>query len=456
MDNQKNNENIKVFISCKSNHYDIAEKIINKLDAYDAADNLSFFLARKIEKGKKWKEQIENEIQNSDFLLMLLLDKDKDLDWCLREAYMMNILKRPVICLQAEDNEQHTELPEDFKEIQKLKLEIKDLTAFLKDFYGTNKYYPGKKAINLKLSNNENETVEIANSIYNWCVIREKEHHKFGRNITLRFKYSKNMDTSKIPDDAEIIETDRFSFRIFGVRPTPPAGKNHWLWSDLLEKAGISPYSPWISQLTKSIFKACEKKTHDPIQATFVSLDSTGRTYLPVLERHRSISNGEMEISIIFVELFHREIDNIPEDLKKLGESMNIAKKLRWEVLVDYLDKRLPAWQVNIPSENDFSELQNEYLSIVEEAKGVYLGDSEALIPIFKPGEERNQFLRIYSEMKNIQEPIINSLKDRHIEDIRKNLEKLRQINNEYLILATKKMLDTFEKIFNEEKEYLV
>jgi hypothetical protein len=448
MSNGEENK-VKVFVSCKEENYPIAKKIINKLDSYDGAYRLEFFLAEDIKKGDDWQDAIDSALDQSDLFLLLLMDESADLNWCLYEAGRFGDGK-PMICLHAPD----TELPDPLRRYQSLKIRLDDLKDFLKEFFGETRYYPNKKPLNKKLAINDNEIKEIGDRMCEWFYEAPSDPPPtfFGYYLVLRIHDPDAIVDDIIPADAEIVETDSASMKNFELEPYPPGGQPpHWKWSDILNKANRPEDELWIAQLARAISQACKGYQFDPIQGCFMALDS-GKIFLPVLRRRLDKINGEKEFLIMFVEQISWGIVGMDEELRRLIQSMIIGRRFRWEIIEPYLKTYIPSWENTEPQEPEFERLTNAISYIEQEAAASGVLGEEKLLSSFR-GEQKITVKKLLDEWKNLRGPIYNAITSREIKDIKRYLETLRHLNNQFMVVAAERFLELHKSFLEAERK---
>lgn len=288
----------KIFISRKDEDWQIAEQIREKLALY-GGERLELYTANDIPAGADWFNWIRTRLVDTDLVILLFVDPSSTWDWCLYEVGLFTPLSETergaVICFHAP----RARPPAPLRHLQAVPGEEKKMRGFLKTFFGTTDIPGVDSIINKAFSQNEEEISALSTFVCEQ--IRPKTpnvvyHNRF-LNITVD---PTRLQPTKIPADCEVV-SDRISLEIFDLQETPPdPGGDTWKWGDIEQWASTNGDSAWIEEVAQSVYWATQGKVQRPLAATFTS-QTTGRTYLPNVNRRETHASGLMTLQILLV-----------------------------------------------------------------------------------------------------------------------------------------------------------
>jgi hypothetical protein len=147
---------IQVFLSHKQKDHLAAAAVCEVLQA-NSADKIKVFMAEDIEKGSAWQQEIERQLYESDWFVLIFSGVDADdWSWCHHEAGLLCGMVYPDVKRVIVLYPPHVELPDPLKKYQGVKCEATadgqypDLEQFFEELFGKEPY-PGLKAGQLVL-----------------------------------------------------------------------------------------------------------------------------------------------------------------------------------------------------------------------------------------------------------------------------------------------------------------
>jgi hypothetical protein len=227
-------------------------------------------------------------------------------------------------------------------------------------------------------------------------------------------------------------------------------------WDELERQALAQQDKRWLSELKHAVHRARNRRRFPPVQATFKAFHN-GKIYKPVLARVDKLSDDSLEFEVFLIEAVTSQYVGIPPKLAAILTSLNMATRLRYEVLGKA--RRDLAIADTLRDATKLTDLRTEvgegFLRIEQEAASRGLMDQQSLKTAF--AEERNseRINQIWKRWSELKKKLYDSLrigvkdgvttldragpKEDQILEARRYVDELLAMNCEYINRASRR-----------------
>src|SRR3954453_3409259 len=122
----------KIFVSHKARDKGIADEFA-KILRKEIGKTTKIFISDEITKGSNWRDNIRNEINDSDFIILLFTDSTEDWSWCFYEVGLFDAFhdKGGIFLFR----NTATKIPSPLAHLQDIKTESEDILEWLSELY---------------------------------------------------------------------------------------------------------------------------------------------------------------------------------------------------------------------------------------------------------------------------------------------------------------------------------
>ena len=443
-------EGISVFISHNHEDGEAAKTIKKKLSVYGPG-RLHFFLSEEITYGKDWLKCINDNLATSNVLLLLFTDPRPKWDWCLYEAGLFTRpnqseggQKRHVICL----HNPRTPPPPQLSHLQTVKVDLESIKTFLKQLFGSTELTGLEKPINTDFAENDDDLTRVANDL---CAViapinPDRHGQSYPPSLTMRVKSPNSLESKQIPAET-VIKSER-AFELFGLDECKPSGGD-WTWDDLQQNVQRAEDKVCVKELSSTLSEASLGRNNiKPIQATFQL--KGGKLYRPVLHRRDLERDGSMLFEVLLVEQFSEALAEIPMPIGTLLTSLTMAAQFRWN-LINHYRNLIKGWETDHDKADGCQELLQAIKNIENVAANKRFITSDLIENAFEDLEERSQVRGLYSQWEGIRLELERVLQQKNLDKLKCLLEKLKGLNTDFMVLASKRYHELLEKMTGHE-----
>jgi hypothetical protein len=334
---------IKVFLSHKHKDYEAADRIGNVL-RFNSAGRLRVFLSENIAKGDDWQKEIEKELYESDWFVLLFSGVDQDWAWCHHEAGFFRGVMYPnadrIVVLYPPN----VTLPDPLKKYQAVKCQAAqkdqpdELDRFFKGMFGKPPY-PGLDPINPIFADEDHASRRLASDTVidavGRLVVRMIEPHS---TLILRIPDIGNLEPAGFPENAKILPGSS-ALRLFGV------GDAEFTWKEF--HAALEDSDPEIQlRLNESFWpvlcEACwlshRRRRLMPVHTIFRAPEDN-RNYQPMLSRIEVSGDNSAIFHINLIQVaMGSQTDVRDKSVARIFTALNLAHRFRWEIIDPYSD----------------------------------------------------------------------------------------------------------------------
>lgn len=456
----------RIFISHKHKDKIQAIKIKDELEEF-AGSRLEIFLSEDIEAGEEWHDSITEELERSDWLILLYTDPTEEWDWCLYETgFFQGVArsKKPLICLHSSEGP-----PKPLENWQSIKATEEDdvIKKFLKPLF---KESPrsGCDPLNSRFKEDSKRTKELAQAIIK--AVGPKPVWKrftYYMILTLKEKQIEKLKTTKqVPEDVDVESDEKSLEEIFGLTT-----EKVWTWKDILETLKDIGQA-WTIPLGHAMWKVNEGRVSKgglPIMRA----PGNKNKYRPILYSYGSMSDKSLKFKIILNEI-PRSDDPVPKNnLGKILKLLMNARRIRYGVIEKFHDKisnirTMGADICEIDKCLDDFKWSFDHFMIESNYDNSFHPNN--LIPLFEDNKEEKEKVKLgCDELYNAKCKIEDIFKKidpnrenrekndpnreqtlKNLEEIRKVLEDARIPNNDFMIVGMKRCQRMFEDLGKE------
>lgn len=356
-------------------------------------------------------------------------------DWPLYEAGLFTKLdeldNQSLICLHSEN----LKPPPPLRHLQAVPAQVPKVTNFLKELFIEAKLKGMSEPLNPAMAEQPEELDRAASKIVDLISRRKLNTDYFAKYFFIQIGYIEN---GKIPGDSKIISNSS-TFEMFGLK------KGDWVWKDIVSQAKKVEDQRWLDELVIAIADASEGQLFTPIQASLKSFKENKR-YLPILYRVDTLADGSHLAKILFNEDVSWHISDIPKSLGFLSTALIISVRFRYEVLHKYEGKH-----IHCRNQREKNKLKRELIqslnNIEMESSSRGLLDENELINVFNNKDDKLRIKKMYDSWYIIRK-ILFSRKKQKEDLIEKQINKLFEINNDFITMGMKRFCEllTYER----------
>jgi len=429
-------EKVNIFISHKHEDEVTALGVRDILKLFDNDQMIEFHLSEEIPGGEDWYEWITSKLKLSNILILLFTDPTRDWDWCLYEAGLFDLMDgahhRRTICLHSSE----TDPPEPLRHIQAFSAKQKDIEKFLNELFNETTLTGLEKPIASWITRAEEErkkAVEEISKLINRKPIASEWHTRY---LVIHVKDPETIQANRIPPDAEV-ETDARTLELFGRKEG--ASK----WKDLEEKARTREDQRWLDELAVAMLSVSKGDLPESMQALFHPLRGTV-LYRPILYRVDQLADGSIKFKVLFCEDVSWQVQEAPTKLRSLLTSLVMGTRFRYELLKKFLDQN-GRLMMKGPEDEVCGEIRQVILCIETEASSRGLLDKEGLADAFDTVEDQQAVSKMFDEWYGIRGQLLDDLRQNECDSVEQQLNKLAEMNNNFLIMATQRFQKLLE-----------
>ncbi len=288
---------VHVFISHKHEDQGIAELLNQRLELYGDG-RVSCFISERIAPSADWFEKIRENLANSDVLILLFTATHASWDWPLYEVGLATNLDDETPCKIVCFHPPDASPPDPIKFAQSVRADRDGIDDFLYKFFCTPEITGCDPPINQKLADDRPILADLAKQVAKGFKSVQPWENYFTNFLWIVVSEGQ-MEGEQVPDSAWI-DPKSEGLSAFGLAPKPP-GKDHWVWSDLLEKANRPEDAVWIRELGERFFWASKGENLKSMTERFVS-PANGQVFRPLVHRVDLRSDSSMLFEVILVE----------------------------------------------------------------------------------------------------------------------------------------------------------
>lgn len=438
---------VNIFLSHKSEDFQTAREVKDLLQKnnrendflnFFLPENMKIFLSEEMTQGQEWYPWIKQHLVESNLLLLLFTDVTQDWDWCLYEAGLFDRLDdthhRHVICLHPSQ----IEPPKPLRHLQTVPATPHATKLFLEKLYTeiqltglAEPIAPRLVALRTESPKEfENLLERAAQQLMDLIDHRPTKKRSFCDYFILRIKEPQAIHPDQIPPDASVESRGRTLSNLFGL------GEREWPWQDVEMQARKKRDTRWINELAKAIHQASQDRAIEPLRAPLYAVREQ-KIYRPLLAESTWEANGEITFKIVFYEGVSWLIEDIPKRQGNLLTSLVMATRFRYELLEKY-GGHLPQEITEEEKEQLYSEIAQVIEHIEEEAEFHHMFEQEELVAAFSDTDQPT-IHQMYNKWYRIREQLKTDLDTKNSGAIESHLLQLREINTQYLDLATRR-----------------
>jgi hypothetical protein len=437
---------IRVFISYKFIHHDLAEKFRDSIRAYgqsrlakDRDDQPWVFIAEQgVEAGKDYRKQIQEEIEKAHWFFLLLPDVQFGREWAIWEA---GYFQRGMTATERLIGVHHKSVTKaaQFEYLQAYDSSPEGLQRLFTQLFFEKQAIPGMKQItfdNYK-KNLERDTDELSKL---FRIVRPVVPDVVGRFIEIEHRDGICYD--KIEDllSAQILNmknlTEAFD------RPDTFRGKFGDLIADVNDK---DHGQQWIDALSGALHDIVTEHLPRAIEVPFFGA-RRGWAFRPDLYCvWRNTENKQIDhFQVIFTEEIGQRVVNVPEELDALETALRWAYRSWWEIYGTFYGRRLTVQDVE-----DIYRYTQRAEQEVESRGGM---DPKIILRAFKDPESKilgDQYTKYLTEYRNPQHngKIDRAFADRDPKLMKESLDELKPNSLWFLKAAAKRFAELINEI---------
>lgn len=425
-------DKVNVFISHKHEDEHAARSIKKILERYSAS-RLNCFISEEIPAGRNWYDWIKERLVESNMLLLLFTETDKEWDWCLYEAGLFTRLEgedfRRVICLLPPN----IEPPKPLKHLQAVVTQPDKLAQFLVDLFGTTTLTGMEDPINTAFAHDPEEIDRATKDICGLFGPKKVVKHHYNRYVKIHVRDRRIIQNEKrIPDDA-VVESNPRSLEIFGL------SEGSWTWRDLENKAREQKDTRWLDQLHDAVFHTGKGEiVVKQVQATFQGLYG-GHLYRPILYRGDDASDGSMVFHILFIKEVCGQMVEVPTPINIIQTILVVGTRFRYEVInkgLGLINKSDPG----TTPEGICNQVREATWNIEKEAesRGTILMP-ETVAMVFDNVQDKNEIRSMFQSWIDIRRTLFEAIKNCDIQMIQQQLDLLLKLNNRFMDMGSRR-----------------
>lgn len=432
---------VKIFISHSvAQDGDLAEMLRDKLRILGGPDYVRVFISKDIAGGKEWHTEIKNNLKDTDVLIVLYTSKQQDLNWLIYEAAFFQGVGeddgKPVVCIKNPDLD---EPPSQIKPLQSYDGNSNGIQKFLVDLLLSGDL-TNKTIINKDLNNDDlhrDNLIQAVDSLQNLFSQRRKSVDYFPQRLEIILQEGCGSAKTDLLTRAQIQanEATRVLLNLsldakldWGAVYTQLKGRGHKWVDDVVESV----------ESIKNDLRPCQMM--EPFESRF-----SGKCY-PLLARVERKKSIPISMTIIFAEegedvTEHTEIKGEPEHFQTLSGMLNMARRFRWTVVEQHLDK------LKLNSDPDVIDQARQFLSslrvLEEEAdKKGWMSPAKVRASFPESASLIDEIFATYGAEKQL---LLDSVNVSNEEGVIKSLSSFQAINKRFFLIGLQRFRDLVE-----------
>jgi hypothetical protein len=329
---------IQLFLSHKQKDQRSAAEIREVLQTFGG--RLQVFMSENIAKGADWQEEIEQQLHQSDWFVLLFSGvEDDDWSWCHHEAGIFRGMMYPDAERVVVFHPPNVALPDPLRRYQAVRCQEDhpgDLHRFFEELFGREPY-PGVPPINPFFVREAGTARQIATD----RIIRA-----VGRLVVDAIEPAEVL-TLHVPSRQTLLEQDGFPSdarirRGSGALALFELGDAEFAWRDF--QAALDPELR--ERLAKSfwpaVHRACVTSARrHRLASTHAVMHSPadGRHYMPMLSRIETAGDDSATFHITFVHVAAGTQEEVRDkSVARIFTALNLSHRVRWEIIDRYRD----------------------------------------------------------------------------------------------------------------------
>jgi TIR domain len=435
---------IQVFLSHKQKDHVAAEAICEVIQA-NSADKIKVFMAEDIERGSAWQQEIENQIYESDWFLLIFSGVDEDdWSWCHHEAGLFCGMVYPDVNRVIVLYPPNVNLPDPLKKYQGVKCETtpdgksEDVDRLFQDLFGEEPY-PGFRPINSFFAHKAHrlrqeaatKIIQAVGRLVVESIVPEAMMVVHVPNVDL-------LDSTGFPEGTRI-RRGSGAMRLFEV------GDAGMPWRGFQDRLDPAVQECLAQSLWPAIYQACAKSAKNKLLvSTHAVLRSPadGRHYMPSISRVDFTGDNSATFTITFIQVgAGTQVEVRDKSVARIFTALNLSHRFRWEIIDPYADsKKLQAFLTE-PGGGDKPLVEVwEMIRLIEvesQNRGVY--DPQALPADFGPDAQarvREMFPLWWEKRHYLEKAALAG----DVATFAQVLQELDPINVEFISLAARRL----------------
>jgi TIR domain len=435
---------IQVFLSHKLKDHSAASAICEVLQA-NSAEKIKVFMAEDIEKGTVYRQEIEKQLYESDWFILIFTGvDDDDWSWCHHEAGLFCGMSYPDANRVVVFHPPKVDLPDPLRQYEAVKCETnvagksEDVDRFFQHLFGE-PLYPGLPAINSFFAYRAETTRQQAAAKIIDAVGRLVVESIVPETVlVVHVPDVELLDAVGFPDGTQI-RRGSGAMRLFEL------GDAEIPWSEFLRRLDRELQQCLTPSFWPSMYQACAKSVKNRwLASTHAVLRSPadGRHYMPNLSRVDFTGDNSATFTITFVQVAAGTQAEVRDQrVARIFTALNLSHRFRWEIIDRFATpEKLQAF-VDRPGSVDQSLSSVwEMIRLIEiesQNRGVY--DPQALPADFGPASEarvRDMFPLWWEKRHHLEKAAAAG----DVATFAEVLQELDPINIEFISLAAQRL----------------
>lgn len=329
---------VQLFLSHKQKDQKSAAEIREVLQTL--AGRLQVFMSENIAKGTDWQEQIEHQLHQSDWFVLLFTGvDDDDWSWCHHEAGIFRGMMFPDAERVVVLHPPNVALPDPLQRYQAVKCQDDqpgDLHRFFEDLFGREPY-PGVPPLNPFFANQADSARKEA---------AERITGAVGRLVVDAIA-PRDVMTIHVPSRQALLEHDGFPAdarirRGSGALQLFDLGVAEFTWERFQEALEPEFRERLAMSFWPAVHQACVNSVRRHRLAsthTVMHSPADGRHYMPMLSRIETAGDDSATFHIIFVQVAAGTQAEVRDrSVARIFTALNLSHRVRWEIIDRYRD----------------------------------------------------------------------------------------------------------------------
>lgn len=417
-----------VFISHVSEENVLATRLKDALLS-DFKRSMNVFVSSdlgSIELGTDWMNAIERAIKSSALLMVLCSQSSIRRPWVFYELGAAWMRKIPIIPVC------HTDLtPADLPMPLTAREGIEASSSNgLERLYGV-----VAKQLNLRMPKADLTALAEQVRHIETTYAGKQEVTQYEYHIDLLLPPPGKLSEDRIPPQTPV-ESEAKALELFGL-----GYAKNWTWGDLEKAARRGHDTRWLKELHKCVQLASNNQKFRPVQAIF---HTEAGSYQPDLARVEWMPNGSRRFHVHFVNTVVLPLFEVPNQFGVLATLLRLGLRFRYEVIEKYQDLLQVARSWTEP-QKDKPSLLTQVRTAIETiesdaySRGAENLDRDSIVRLFERKAEQERLWEISQSWEQIRARLVNADHPCTIEEARDLLERLREINYEFMVLGTRR-----------------
>ncbi len=402
---------------------------VRKVLAGLGGERLQFFLSEEISVGAQWYRWIRERLLESDLLLLLYTDPDRQWNWSFYETGLFEQLddenaKRRIICIHSNA----TGPPDPLAHLQAVPARLQSVRDFLRDLFVRTEISGLRDPIAPWLENAPAELDRASRKIVRLINRSPVTTTYFNESLRLRVTNPKHLEAGEIPGDA-VVTSEGGALRIFGLKT------GEWKWSDIEEAAGRLGDTRWLREVVDAASLAAAGQHLRPIQATVVAQDGVS-TYRPVLYRLDKTADGSLEFRLLFIGDVSGSFRHVPQILGTLLTSLVMGSRFRYEV-IDGFGHAIRRTHSKRLIKETVTRVRNAVQTIETEAASRGLLNEDVIVAAFESAEDQARVQDCFAQWYDCRDRLFCDDEVLTPQALERCLAQFRELNKRYMHIAS-------------------